>query len=84
MRGFHLGAFVTAAQAGLPLQPVSLQGTRSVLRDGSWQPRREPVRVQVHPALTPQASGWSEALRLRQAARDSIAAGCGEPVWQLQ
>lgn len=80
LRGFHLGAFVTAAQAGVPLQAVSLRGTRSVLRDGAWLPRREPVRVQVHPALQPRGSDWNEALRLRRAARDSIAAECAEPV----
>jgi hypothetical protein len=39
-----------------------------------------PVAVCVHPALWPQDNGWDEALRLRNAARERIGEGCGEPV----
>ena len=42
---FRLGAFVTAAQAGVPVVPVSVRGTRSVLRGGQWFPRRAAVSV---------------------------------------
>jgi 1-acyl-sn-glycerol-3-phosphate acyltransferase len=31
LRPFHMGAFVVSADSGLPLLPVSLHGTRSVL-----------------------------------------------------
>ena len=37
---FRMGAFVIAAQAGVPVVPVTLRGTRSVLRDGQWLFRR--------------------------------------------
>ncbi|HEX7384631.1 MAG TPA: AMP-binding protein [Burkholderiaceae bacterium] len=77
---FRMGAFVAAAEAGVPLAPVSLRGTRSVLRDGSWWPRRQPVRVVVHPALHADGAGWGDALRLRNAAREAIASACGEPL----
>jgi len=80
LAGFRMGAFVTAARAGAPLVPVSLRGTRSVLRDGSWRPRREPVRVEVHAPLRAAGVGWHEALALRDAARERVAAGCGEPL----
>jgi len=80
LRGFHMGAFMTAAQAGVALLPVSLRGTRSVLRLGSWRPRRYPVQVHVHGPLRAQGTGWREALQLRDAARERIAATCGEPV----
>ena len=76
---FHMGAFAAAAESGRPVLPVSLRGTRSVLRDGSWLPRRHPVKVLVHDALWPKGKGWSEALRLRDEARRAILAGCGEP-----
>lgn len=75
-----MGAFLMAAQAGVALLPVSLRGTRSVLRDGSWRPRRYPVQVHVHAPLQAQGTGWREALQLRDAARERIAATCGEPV----
>jgi len=80
LRPFHLGAFATAAQAGVPVVPVGIAGTRSVLRDGRWWPRRHPVRVHVHPPLRAEGPSWDDALRLRDATRECIAATCGEPV----
>jgi 1-acyl-sn-glycerol-3-phosphate acyltransferase len=79
LRAFHLGAFAAAAESGRPVVPVALRGTRSVLRDGSWLPRRHGVEVIVGAPLVPRDTGWSEALRLRDEARRAILAGCGEP-----
>ncbi len=82
LRPFHMGAFVTAARAGLALQPVALAGTRDRLRDGHWLPRRGTVRVTLGPTLDPgplPGSEWERALALRDAARAAILAGCGEP-----
>jgi hypothetical protein len=31
---FHMGAFVAAAEAGVPVVPVTIRGTRSLLRAG--------------------------------------------------
>ena len=31
---FHLGAFEVACQAGVPIVPVAIRGTRSILRVG--------------------------------------------------
>jgi 1-acyl-sn-glycerol-3-phosphate acyltransferase len=78
--GFQMGAFVAAADAGVALVPVSLRGTRSVLRDGSWWPHRHPVEIHVHAPLHARAHGWREALELRNAARERIATTCGEPL----
>lgn len=80
LRDFRMGAFVTAAKAGVTLLPVTLRGTRSVLRDGSWWPRRFPVRVHVDAPLQARGSDWHAALQLRDAAKAEIAANCGEPV----
>jgi acyl carrier protein len=79
LRQFHMGAFAAAAQSGRPVLPVALHGTRSVLRGGSWLPRRHPVEVFIGAPLWPQGEGWAEALRLRDAARKSILEHCGEP-----
>ncbi len=49
LREFHMGAFVAAASAGIPVVPVALRGTRSVLRDGQWLPRRALVQIIVLP-----------------------------------
>ena len=79
LRPFHMGAFVAAAQSGRPVVPVALRGTRSVLRDGSWLPRRAPVEVHIEKPLAPRGGGWSDALALRDEARRAILARCGEP-----
>jgi len=79
LRAFHMGAFVAAAQSGRPVVPVALRGTRSVLRDGSWLPRRAPVEVSIEAPLAPGGADWSDALALRDAARRAILARCGEP-----
>ncbi|HYL25075.1 MAG TPA: AMP-binding protein, partial [Burkholderiales bacterium] len=79
LRPFHMGAFVAAAQSGRPVVPVTLRGTRSVLRDGSWLPRRQPLEVYVHEPLWPKAGDWAAAVQLQSAARRVILEHCGEP-----
>jgi 1-acyl-sn-glycerol-3-phosphate acyltransferase len=76
---FHMGAFVAAAETGTPVVPIALRGTRSVLRDGQWLPRRSPVHVSIAPARRAQGGDWRAAARLRDAVRADILAGCGEP-----
>jgi len=80
---FHLGAFLAAAEAGVPVVPVTLRGTRQILRDGSWFPRRGAIRVTVSPpiASAPREgeSTWDVAVRLRDEARARILRHCGEP-----
>jgi 1-acyl-sn-glycerol-3-phosphate acyltransferase len=76
---FHLGAFVAAAEAGVPVVPMTIRGTRSILRDGQWFPRRGAISVTVGPALQPEGSDWPAAVALRDAARAEILRHCGEP-----
>jgi 1-acyl-sn-glycerol-3-phosphate acyltransferase len=76
---FHMGAFVTAAEAGMPIVPVTIRGTRSKLRSGSLLPRRGAVSVIVGKPITPRGSDWSAAIELRDAARADILRHCGEP-----
>ena len=78
LRQFRLGAFVTAAASGLPIVPVAIRGTRVVLPDGQWLPARAGITVTVLPALLPPATDMKAAAALRDAARDAIAAHCGE------
>jgi 1-acyl-sn-glycerol-3-phosphate acyltransferase len=79
LNAFRMGAFVIAARSGVPVLPVALGGTRSVLRDGSWWPRFEPLRVWFGTPIVPRAGDWAEAVRLRDEARRQIAAACAEP-----
>ena len=76
---FRMGAFLAAAQAGAPVVPVTIRGTRSILRAGSWFPRRGRLEVIVEPPISPDGEDWAAAVRLRDAARAAILRHCGEP-----
>ncbi len=76
---FRMGAFVVAAQTGVPLVPVTIRGARSVLRDGSWFARRGTIVVTIAAPIMPQGSDWNAAVALRDAARAEILRHCGEP-----
>jgi 1-acyl-sn-glycerol-3-phosphate acyltransferase len=80
LRPFHLGAFEVAAAAGVPVIPLTLRGTRSVLRDGQWLLRRAPVSAVVGPPLAaaPADDPFARAVHLRDMAREQIRAHCGE------
>ena len=79
LRPFRMGAFVVAAEAGLPVVPIALRGTRSILRAGHWLPRRGSISITIGSPISPQDSGWDTALKLRDAARAEILRHCGEP-----
>ncbi|OGA17507.1 MAG: hypothetical protein A3I63_05525 [Betaproteobacteria bacterium RIFCSPLOWO2_02_FULL_66_14] len=76
---FRTGAFLAAAQAGVPVVPVALRGVRSALRDGTWYLRRSAVAVSVGAPISPKGDDWSAALELRGAVRAEILRACGEP-----
>lgn len=77
--GFHLGAFLDACQAGVPVVPVVIIGTRSLLRADQWFPRRGAVRVHVGEPIAPDGDDFHAAVRLRDRVRAAILARCGEP-----
>ena len=82
---FRMGAFETAARTGLPIVPIAIRSTRSILRADSWFPRHGPISVTFgRPITTDQPSlekqnTWSEAIQLRDKTREWILAHCGEP-----
>lgn len=78
LREFRLGAFVAAAESGLAVVPVALRGTRELLPDESWMPRRATVVVRIGQPVAPDGKGWAGAVMLRDAVRAEILANCGE------
>ena len=76
---FHLGAFEVACQAGVPIVPVAIRGTRSILRSGQWLPRRGSVSVHIGEPLAPTGRDFAAVIRLRDAARVEVLARLGEP-----
>jgi 1-acyl-sn-glycerol-3-phosphate acyltransferase len=79
LQAFRSGAFLAAARAGVPVVPIAIRGTRSVLRDGQWLPRRGPIGVVIGSPLWPDGNDWPAAMRLRNTARTEILHYCGEP-----
>ena len=82
VRPFHLGAFKAAIAAQRQIVPVALDGTRRLLRDGTWLPRRGRVTITICPPIFPQsdASDWHEIVRVRDATREIISRFANEPL----
>ncbi|MBW2367843.1 MAG: AMP-binding protein [Deltaproteobacteria bacterium] len=83
---FHMGAFIAAAEANVPVVPIAIRGTRSILRGDSWLPNRGQISVHIGKPIdagtikthgTPDT--WRLAVGLRDAAREHILINCGEP-----
>ena len=83
---FRLGAFTIAAQANVPVVPIAIRGTRSILRGGSWFPHRGAISIEIGKAIDPQMfktkteeKEWDLAIALRDESREFILQHCGEP-----
>jgi 1-acyl-sn-glycerol-3-phosphate acyltransferase len=76
---FRLGAFLAAAQAGIPAVPVTIRGTRMILRCDQWFPRRGRISVKVGEPLFPDGNDFDAAVRLRDRCRAIILERSGEP-----
>ncbi len=86
LRPFHMGAFETAVEADVPVVPIAIRGTRSMLRDVSLFPRRGEITVTIGKTIEPPRGedastmdSWIKAIKLRDAAREFILKNCGEP-----
>lgn len=76
---FRLGAFKAAAEAGLPVVPGAISGTRDMLRADTWWPRWTPVRLEIGEPIAPAGTDFNAIVALRNRARAFIAERCGEP-----
>ena len=73
---FHLGAFLAAARAGVPVVPVTIRGSRTILPALAWWPRRSGLDVEIGSAILAPAETtvlFAAAVKLREAARAEIA-----------
>ena len=75
-----------AAEAKVPIIPISIRGSRSIFRAGSWLPRRGSLSVTIGAPIEPadfttsdKSDSWNIAMAMRDAARKQILSGCGEP-----
>jgi 1-acyl-sn-glycerol-3-phosphate acyltransferase len=78
LRPFQMGAFKSAVESGCTILPVTLVGTRNVLRDRAWLPRHTKLSVVASPVIKPSGEGWRDMVELRDAVRSEILKHCGE------
>lgn len=87
LQPFHLGAFNAAVEADVPVVPIAIRGTRSMLRAGSWFPHQGAITVTIGTPIKADTSlntesseeKWEAALSLQKQARHFILNHCGEP-----
>ena len=79
---FRLGAFRLAHEAGVPLVPVAIRGTRVALPGVNRWPRRATIEVEVLSAREPLApdAGFRAELDERDEVRAELARAVGEPL----
>ena len=76
---FRMGTFSVAVDAGVPIVPVTIQGTRGIFRGDTFFPRRGEISVAVLPPVHSEGAGWHAGIQLRDAVRAAILERCGEP-----
>lgn len=75
---FKKGGFVLAEEMGVPVLPISIDGTAAILPARTWDLQRDrPVRVTVHPRMSREDHPSREAYMA--AVRDVIASGLSDP-----
>ncbi|NLH47026.1 MAG: 1-acyl-sn-glycerol-3-phosphate acyltransferase [Myxococcales bacterium] len=76
---FKLGAFVIAVESGLPILPVSIEGTRRILPPKRLRFTPGEARVRFHPPFSPAGLTPDELrARVRKILWDDLAAGSGD------
>jgi 1-acyl-sn-glycerol-3-phosphate acyltransferase len=75
---FRMGAFATAAAAGVAVLPVAIRGTRQLM-PGGFVPRPGKIRVEIGKPIMPKSGDWAEAVRLRKTTRQFILEHSCEP-----
>jgi 1-acyl-sn-glycerol-3-phosphate acyltransferase len=75
---FKAGSFLMAIEAGLPVVPLSVDGTRRVMRKGELTTRPGHATLVVHPPLDTTGLTVSDARAFAQKVRDIVSTGTTE------
>lgn len=76
---FRLGVFAIACSTGTPVLPISISGTRTILRGEQWFPRRGKVKIDILQPVVPTRQDFAATIQLRDQVRAQILSHCGEP-----
>lgn len=69
---FKKGPFVLALEAGVPIVPLAIEGTRGILPPGSPWPRRHPIRVKMGQPISTSGLEGSQRDALMHKVRDAL------------
>lgn len=83
LRPFRLGVFKTSVETGVPVVPISISGTRRIMRGDRWILRPGRIHIRIGHPIAPEGTGWHDIVGLRDRVSREIAAHCGEPVLDL-
>lgn len=83
LRPFRLGVFKTSVETGVPVVPISISGTRRIMRGDRWILRPGRIHIRIGPPIPPESNGWHDIVGLRDKVSREVAAHCGEPVLDL-
>jgi 1-acyl-sn-glycerol-3-phosphate acyltransferase len=75
LRPFKRGTCVTAIQAGVPVIPVSIAGTKRLMPKGSWAVHPGEVSIVFGPAVDPSEYGPDRRSELLSRIEALVAAG---------
>ena len=70
---FKAGSFLLAVEAQLPVVPLSIDGTRHVMRKGSLMTSPGHARLVVHEPIDTAGLAVGDARRLAERVRDVVA-----------
>lgn len=79
LRPFKLGAFTVAVDTGTAICPVTLKGTRAILRGDQFFAKPGRITITAGKPVYPNEKSWDEMTRLHGLIRAEIAKHCGEP-----
>jgi 1-acyl-sn-glycerol-3-phosphate acyltransferase len=78
LRRFRLGAFRAAAAVGVPIVPIGISGSRSVVPPGERRVRPGAVRVAIGSPIAPAGTDWRSLVGLRDAVHGAVSTLSGE------
>jgi 1-acyl-sn-glycerol-3-phosphate acyltransferase len=77
---FKGGSFVLALEAGVPIVPISISGSRQVMRKGQLMVRPGDVTVTVHEPIETKAVARAAVRELAERVRERVRAFVDEPI----
>lgn len=83
LRPFRLGAFKIAANAGVKVCPIAINGSRTILRNSEKTLKPGRIKITISEPIEAKGSEWKDVIALRQEVHAKIAVFCGEPSLDL-